>query len=261
MIGRLASLLVAGALLLPAAVHAVEYREPGNVVVEAPTKLGAAKARRFAVRIAEERRRVAAWWGDTFTGEIRVRVEDNRGPARTMAPTWRGSPRGVIFVPLWRVRKGQWPSLHEIVHVYAPNGTRFLAEGLAVYAQEALHGDPAFPNFGTDLHAAAYDADDDTPLTKLDRIATPTPVKRVGDDRHMYLLSGSFVRFLIERRGLAKFRMLYAMTPFEPGRRVDGTPERWREVYGRDLPGLEAEWRAFLAALPRKSTSSNESPD
>src|SRR5262249_11874072 len=36
-------------------------------------------------------------------------------------------------------------------HVFAPNAHRFLAEGLAVYAQDRLKGPPAFPNFGIDV--------------------------------------------------------------------------------------------------------------
>ncbi len=37
--------------------------------------------------------------------------------------------------PAWRVNAGKAAILHELAHVFFPNGNRFLAEGLAVYLQ------------------------------------------------------------------------------------------------------------------------------
>ncbi len=51
-------------------------------------------------------------------------------------------------MPLRRARDSTGALLHEIVHIYAPNNNRFLAEGLAVYLHAKLAGNPAFPNFG-----------------------------------------------------------------------------------------------------------------
>lgn len=252
-VAKCLAVIATGTLLcLAHPVLAAVYRAPGNVVVEAPKALAPAKARKFADRIADERRRVQEWWGPAFTGELRLRVLRKRGPARSLILAWHGGKRGIIEVPLWRVRENKFPSLHEIVHVYAPNGSRFLAEGLAVYAQEALGGCPAYPNYGKDLHVTARDADDDTSLAVLDGVTLPTTLGRVGNGQHMYLLAGSFVRFLIETAGLGKFRELYARTPFVPGQRVAAAPERWREVYGRSLTELETAWRARLASLPEK---------
>ena len=58
-----------------------------------------------------------------------------------------------------------------------------------------------------------------------------------------YTLVGSFCRFLLERYGAEKLRGLY---------RSAGD---FATVYGRDLPALEADWRAFLAALPLPESS------
>jgi hypothetical protein len=41
--------------------------------------------------------------------------------------------RGFLEMPLRGVRENTGALLHEIVHIYAPNNNRFLAEGLAVY--------------------------------------------------------------------------------------------------------------------------------
>jgi hypothetical protein len=95
-------------------------------------------------------------------------------------------------------------------------------------------------------------------LHALDRIATPSGLRlRVGlrlyqtDDvglAHVYPLAGSFVAFLIETRGLPRFRSLYERTPLRPLERDAGSAERWSEVYGLPLEDIEREWKAGLAA-------------
>ena len=57
-------------------------------------------------------------------------------------------------------------------------------------------------------------------------------------------MGGSFVRFLIERDGFAKFRQLYAMTPLVPGQTNAGRAERWKQVYGVALEELATAWQA-----------------
>jgi hypothetical protein len=61
-----------------------------------------------------------------------------------------------------------------------------------------------------------------------------------------YLVAGSFVRFLIERHGLDKFRALYAATPLVPRGRNAGDPARWSAVYGVAFAHLVSDWRAAL---------------
>ena len=97
---------------------------------------------------------------------------------------------------------------------------------------------------------------DSVDLGALDRIATPSGLRlRVGlrlyqtDDvglAHVYPLAGSFVAFLIETRGLARFRALYERTPLRPLERNAGAGERWSEVYGVPLGEIEREWKAKL---------------
>ena len=55
--------------------------------------------------------------------------------------------------PAWRVEARKAAIAHELVHVFYPNANRFLAEGFAVYLQDEIGGNPAFPNFGRPLHA------------------------------------------------------------------------------------------------------------
>jgi hypothetical protein len=70
-----------------------------------------------------------------------------------------------------------------------------------------------------------------------------------------YPLAGSFVQFLIEAHGLARFREIYASTPLIPSVLDGGTPARWLTVYGRPLAALETEWKSLIAG----STATKES--
>jgi hypothetical protein len=51
------------------------------------------------------------------------------------------------------------------------------------------------------------------------------------------LLAGSFVRFLIEKRGLPEFRTLYESGSYE-------------QAYQQPLEALEKAWRSNLPILP-----------
>jgi hypothetical protein len=137
-------------------------------------------------------------------------------------------------MPLRGVRNNDGALLHEIVHIYAPNDNRFLAEGLAVYVHQKLAGNRAFPNFGRplDAEARARLAEIES-LEGLNSVRTPKPLGTVLREQDAYVLAGSFVGFLIERYGLADFRKLYARGTYEA-------------VYGKSLAVLEKEWRSAL---------------
>ena len=225
--------------------HSAEVAGDEKIVVEYPPALSPQTARDFAALLASERSRIRQWWGATFENEIRVKIVDERGPSMALVPAWRGE-HGVMRMPLVRVKGNDAASLHELVHIYAPNANRFLAEALAVYAHEHLKGRRAHPNFGRDLHEMAAATTSTMSLVELDKVATPQTLERGGDETKAYVAGGSFVRFLIERDGLEKFRALYALTPLQPGKREAGSPERWQTIYGQSLSALEQEWRQFL---------------
>ena len=110
-------------------------------------------------------------------------------------------------MPLQRVRDNTGALLHEIVHIYAPNGNRFLAEGLAVYLHAALAANPAFPNFGADLrHLAVRHLSGQESLKALNSVQTPRPLGTIMNEKTAYILAGSFVGFLLERFGLPMFQ-------------------------------------------------------
>ena len=135
--------------------------------------------------------------------------------------------------------------VREIVHVVAPNANRFLAEGLAAYAQERLKGQAAFPNYGADAHRevsllsadpsalAAY-------VSVLERHATPERLRSDSlDEQQAYLIAGSFVRYLIETVGAEKFRALY---DYDASRAPNSRP--WRSG-----PVEQDLWQALVEPL------------
>jgi hypothetical protein len=137
-------------------------------------------------------------------------------------------------MPLSGVRNQRSALLHEIVHVYAPSTNRFLAEGLAVYLQQQLGGNPAFPNFGKDLRQLArHRLSGVSSLEQLNEVRTPRPLRTVMQEQGAYIFAGSFVKFLIENYGLEMFRDLYESGSYE-------------SVYEKNLTALEIEWRSEL---------------
>jgi hypothetical protein len=181
--------------------------------------------------------------------------------ARSLVPQWKGE-RGRMEFPAFRVAVGEANILHELVHVYFPNANRMLAEGLAVYLQQAIGEGLGYPNFGEDLHLLIRRRLEpelrtelkEIRLSGLDQITTPTILtmrieKRTVRDGWTYFIAGSFVRFLIETYEADKFRALYAKTPLVPFQRDAGSPDRWAEVYGYSLEALEEQWKSLISGM------------
>jgi hypothetical protein len=212
-----------------------------------------------------------ACWMSDVRPDLTVVVNNSFKTSRALLPAWEGR-RGHLEFPAWRVAAGKAAITHELVHVYYPNGNRFLAEGFAIYVQDLIGGNPAFPNFGRLLHAQAFDVMCEVVpafapgnvlplavlhLAELERIATPNPLSlQVGEtfygveprgQARLYPIAGSFVKFLIETRGLTRFRELYACTPLMPGQQNPGDAARWPAVYGCHFNDLEFEWKSMIA--------------
>jgi hypothetical protein len=209
-------------------------------------------------------------WVPAVPQNLQIRVSPQFRISRALVPMWEGR-NGTIEFPARRVVAGQAAIVHELTHVFFPNGNRLLAEGLAIYLQARLGRNPTFPNFSQPLHEAAcnrlYDVlpafrSDDTAvldefhLVRLDAIPTPNPLtleiggRFCGEDKDgqvtLYCLAGSFIQFLIDAYGLAHFQRLYAGTPLRVGELDAGSAKRWLEVYDRSLPDLEARWKVVL---------------
>jgi hypothetical protein len=236
------------------------------------SELTAAQQIEFKSDFHQDLDRLEKWstqnrWPPLATPALQVSISHKYRISKSLVPAWYGRAGHMQF-PAWRVAARKAAIAHELVHVFWPNGNRFLAEGLAIYLQAVVGGNPAFPNFGKPLHELAYermqevgDADcakrfDQIHLSELDAIATPGPlVLRVGksfygeDARgqaHIYPLAGSFVQFLIESGGLKEFRALYAQTPLVPKVLNGGARDRWLEIYGLALADLEERWKSLV---------------
>jgi hypothetical protein len=196
-------------------------------------ELAVPEAENYCRYAVAERRKVDEFWGATWKVAIRIHVSSTYRITRALVPAHFGN-RGFLEMPLRRVRDNSAALLHEIVHIYAPNDNRFLAEGLAVYLHARLAGNHAFPNFGESLRpAAARSLSGVLSLEALNAVRTPRPLSTVMNEETAYILAGSFVGYLIEKYGLAEFRRLY-----ETG--------NYQSVYGKPLASLESEWRSSL---------------
>jgi hypothetical protein len=251
-------------------------------------ELAAARQAEFEQDFRRDLERLHRWaaeneWPALAAPALHVTVSHKYRISKSLVPAWYGRA-GEMQFPAWRVAAREAAIAHELVHVFWPNGNRFLAEGLAIHLQAALGGNPAFPNFDRPLHEVAVERmqamrPENGPdgggrfghisLSELDAVATPNPlVLKVGaqfygeDARgqaQVYPLAGSFVQFLVEAGGLERFRALYGLTPLAPHELNGGAPDRWIGVYGRALADLEAEWKAMLGHRHPVAGSSSSS--
>ena len=87
---------------------------------------------------------------------------------------------------------------------------------------------------------------------------TPNPLTlRVGAELYgedqrgqafVYPIAGSFVQFLLETRGIERFRSLYAQTPLLPLALNAGSLDRWLTSTACTLADLENEWKSTIVS-------------
>jgi hypothetical protein len=247
-------------------------------LIEQPALAGVSSAQQdiFKADFYRELASLKKWsievgWRRDIAPALQIFVSTDYKISKSLVPAWSGRAGHMEF-PAWRVIAGKAAIAHELTHVYFPNGNRFLAEGLAVYLQAEIGGNPAFPNFGRPLHQlvgellqemvpefvpANPQSHNCTQLSELDEIATPSPLTlKIGQDFYgeeprgqarIYPIAGSFVQFLIETRGMEKFGALYSQTPLVSLVQTAGTPDRWCSIYGISLTELEQEWKSLIA--------------
>jgi hypothetical protein len=238
-------------------------------------RLTAARQAQFRDDFCRELTRLAEWavgqnWRLPTVQELQIVVSDRFRISKSLVPAWNGCI-GYMEFPARRVIAGNPALMHELVHVFFPNGNRFLAEGLAVHLQAEIGGNPGFPNFGKPLHALARElvrerlpafrqghseSLERVQVANLDRISTPSPLTlHVGSDFYgeeprgqafTYSIAGSFTQFLVETFGMGKFQSLYMITPLVPHEQRPGTSERWNSIYAMSLADLETEWKALM---------------
>jgi hypothetical protein len=152
---------------------------------------------------------------------------------------------------------------HELVHVFA---ARFGDPLFGISLRWRLFGPLPIPQLASGLVegiAEAVDFDNPSGRSTLHEAAAamlaigqaPALASAIGAGfttlagPRAYTIAGSFCRFLLDRFGAEKLRALY---------RSAGD---FQQTYGRDLAGLEADWRAFLATLPADESSRAEAEE
>jgi len=166
-------------------------------------------------------------------------------------------PKGFILVPLKSAKREYGFSMvHEFTHyllglskasqepvVFEGErqrfGNRLLDEGFGVFVEEKLTETPrVFPNFGKETHEAYWQLRQKMempgwPIAKAEYHRS-RPSQR-GMRRLAYLQQGSFCKFLVETHGLEKFLAFF-----------DGGFDAATQIYGKDLDGLDQDWREFI---------------
>ena len=151
-------------------------------------------------------------WQPSSTPTLQVFVSTRYRISRALVPAWEGRAGRMEF-PTARVTIGQAAITHELVHILLPNGNRLLAEGLAIYLQALIGGNPAFPNFGQPLHAVAqcalremvqmpFDAADSRPcVSPTSSVSAPRIRSRCVSGRHstarILMGSADFMRWRV----------------------------------------------------------------
>jgi hypothetical protein len=149
----------------------------------------------------------------------------------------------VILIPADRL-PDRTAIVHELTHIIAGAGQHpggILDEGLAVYLQAKFGGpdDRSFPTRGRHLHAET--ARVAARYRRLLPLAMTIEIRRTfdrGPARTLaYLESGSFVQFLIDRRGLDAFMLVYHGAA------------AWPEAFGCGMEMLETDWLRELSRV------------
>jgi hypothetical protein len=140
--------------------------------------------------------------------------------------------------------------VHEAVHVIdrviAPNRITFLAEGLAVWV---AGGHYQQQNLGQRM-AALVEQGGYEPIRQV--------INNFFTYQHelSYLESASLIDYLVNTYGWPRVRDFYANATADDGLTLtDAIDANLRDTFGRTLDQVEADWLAYLAALPRDLTA------
>lgn len=141
-----------------------------------------------------------------------------------------------------------WPTdNHEVVHLYSSawgSPVALFGEGFAVAHQvNPMKGDFVAKWSGTPVHDLARQFRLEGRLLRLDQIAHSSGFRQF-DDGVTYPEAGSFVRYLIDTRGLERMKAIFSRV--RAGDSADRVRQHVQAVYGASLADLEAEWLAFL---------------
>jgi hypothetical protein len=157
----------------------------------------------------------------------------------------RGWASGATLVEVYS-EDVQLDPYHELVHVIAGalgSPPPILNEGLAIYASEFLGADAlrllGFPN--TPVHRAACESWHGSAYIPLAELLALDNIGSQADRApREYAQAGSFVRYVVERHGLDRFREAYRQLSARAT--TEENIHRLQQIYGIGLGDLESAW-------------------
>ena len=141
--------------------------------------------------------------------------------------------------------------IHELVHIIANeigNPPAIFNEGLAIYLSEKFGSDALeyFGNRGKEINSVVKKLSEENKLIPIDSLISYSEIG--GRDFSItYPQAGSFVKFLIERFGLDKFKSLYNMLKTDSNITSVNNKTIIKGIYQVSLSELEREWLKYLS--------------
>jgi hypothetical protein len=180
---------------------------------------------------------------DNFNGEEKVHFfYGSTGAAFTPLAHYT---KPVIFMPTSSDYYSFHAYMHELTHVLTLRSQDayyygWAVEGLAVYLNDKLGGGASYPNFGEDIDqmASKYLNNTDT----LEKIGDEKYYQYTIDDG-FYSLSGSFIKYMVEKIGIEPFMKIYHDADMQ---------KAMKEVTKKNIQEWKSEWISYLSSLPEE---------
>jgi len=144
------------------------------------------------------------------------------------------------------VKEKRSPYLHETVHVIAKPKIKqqWLEEGLSVYLNEKLSGDPCFPNGEIPIDEfAKFKYDNLKYFTRefdFTKINNDFEFKTKYARSAFYIFSGSFVKYLDKKIGIENFMKIYNCIDLD---------NDFLKITGKTINEFKNEWEDYIKLI------------
>jgi len=149
----------------------------------------------------------------------------------------------VVFMPMASDPYSFHNYVHEMTHLLTPEHGDWVSEGLAVYINDQCGGEAGFPNYGKDVDPLSIPYLDQTSIVEHigDEAYYPTRADlRTSVGEGFYLLSGSFVKYIIGKSGIEVFMQAYSAPNMQDGLKT---------ATQKTLPEWKSKWMDYLSGL------------